>query len=91
MIGLPEKGRGERGGFFIWRHWAAFYALLPDIVPHEILGTAHGLTNTIRFASLFCVFGGILIIAKRQKRILGKGGEEELNAEVGRLDMFITE
>ena len=34
-------------GFFIWGHWAAFYALLPDIVPYEILGTTYGLTNTI--------------------------------------------
>jgi len=36
-------------GFFIWGHWAAFYALLPDIVPYKILGTAYGLTNTIHF------------------------------------------
>jgi MFS family permease len=36
-------------GFFIWGHWAAFYALLPEIVPYEILGTAYGLTNTIHF------------------------------------------
>jgi sugar phosphate permease len=36
-------------GFFIWGHWAAFYALLPDIVPYETLGTAYGLTNTIHF------------------------------------------
>jgi len=36
-------------GFFMWGHWAAFYALLPDIVPYEILGTAYGLTNTIHF------------------------------------------
>lgn len=36
-------------GFFIWGHWAAFYALLPDIVPYEILGTAYGFTNTIHF------------------------------------------
>jgi MFS family permease len=36
-------------GFFIWGHWAAFYALLPDIVPYEILGTAYGLTHTIHF------------------------------------------
>ena len=36
-------------GFFIWGHWAAFYALLPDIVPYEVLGTAYGLTNTIHF------------------------------------------
>ena len=76
-------------GFFIWGHWAAFYALLPDIVPYEILGTAYGLTNTIHFlgsliapwatgwvrdvtasfswglylAAIFCVFGGILILA----------------------------
>jgi len=36
-------------GFFIWGHWAAFYALLPDIVPYKILGTTYGLTNTIHF------------------------------------------
>ncbi len=36
-------------GFFIWGHWAAFYALLPDIVPYQILGTTYGLTNTIHF------------------------------------------
>jgi len=36
-------------GFFIWGHWAAFYALLPDMVPYEILGTTYGLTNTIHF------------------------------------------
>jgi ACS family glucarate transporter-like MFS transporter len=78
-------------GFFIWGHWAAFYALLPDIVPYEILGTAYGLTNTIHFtgsliapwmtgrvkdvtasfswglylAAVFCVVGGILILAVR--------------------------
>ena len=76
-------------GFFIWGHWAAFYALLPDIVPYEILGTAYGLTNTIHFlgsliapwatgwikdvtasfswglylAGIFCILGGILILA----------------------------
>jgi len=36
-------------GFFIWGQWAAFYALLPDIVPYEVLGTTYGLTNTIHF------------------------------------------
>jgi sugar phosphate permease len=36
-------------GFFIWGQWAALYALLPDIVPYEILGTTYGLTNTIDF------------------------------------------
>lgn len=36
-------------GFFLWGHWAAFYSLLPDIVPYEILGTAFGLTNTFHF------------------------------------------
>ncbi len=76
-------------GFFIWGHWAAFYALLPDIVPYEILGTAYGFTNTIHFlgsivapwvtgwikdfsasfswglylGAIFCVLGGILILA----------------------------
>ena len=85
-------------GFFIWGHWAAFYALLPDIVPYEILGTAYGLTNTIHFlgsliapwvtgwvkdttasfswglyiSALFCVLGGILILAVRPSFRLGK-------------------
>ena len=85
-------------GFFIWGHWAAFYALLPDIVPYEILGTAYGLTNTIHFlgslsapwvtgwvkdttasfawglylSALFCVLGGILILAVRPPFRLGK-------------------
>jgi MFS family permease len=36
-------------GFFVWGHWAAFWALLPDVVPYEILGTTYGLTNTIHF------------------------------------------
>lgn len=36
-------------GFFIWGLWAAFYALLPDMIPYEVLGTAYGLTNTIHF------------------------------------------
>ncbi len=36
-------------GFFIWGHWAAFYSLLPDMVPYEILGTTYGLTNTFHF------------------------------------------
>jgi MFS family permease len=36
-------------GFFIWGHWAAFYALLPEIVPYNVLGTTYGLTNTIHF------------------------------------------
>lgn len=40
-------------GFFIWGHWAAFYSLLPDIVPYEILGTTYGLTNTIHFLGSF--------------------------------------
>ncbi len=78
-------------GFFIWGHWAAFYALLPDIVPYEILGTAYGLTNTVHFlgsliapwatgwikdvtasfswglylAAIFCILGGMLILAVR--------------------------
>ena len=85
-------------GFFIWGHWAAFYALLPDIVPYEILGTAYGLTNTIHFlgsliapwltgwvkdvtasfswglylSAIFCVFGGILILAVRPPFRFGK-------------------
>lgn len=36
-------------GLFMWGIWAPAYALLPDIVPREILGTAYGLTNTIHF------------------------------------------
>lgn len=36
-------------GFFVWGHWAAFYALLSEIVPYRILGTTYGLTNTIHF------------------------------------------
>jgi MFS family permease len=85
-------------GFFIWGHWAAFYALLPDIVPYEILGTAYGLTNTIHFlgsliapwatgwikdvtasfswglylAAIFCILGGILIMAVRPSFGFGK-------------------
>jgi len=85
-------------GFFIWGHWAAFYALLPDIVPYEILGTTYGLTNTIHFlgsliapwatgwvkdvtasfswglylASIFCIFGGLLIFAVRPVFRFGK-------------------
>jgi len=85
-------------GFFIWGHWAAFYALLPDIVPYQILGTTYGLTNTIHFlgslmapwatgwvrdvtasfswglylAAIFCVLGGILILAVKPSFRLGK-------------------
>ena len=85
-------------GFFCWGHWAAFYALLPDIVPYEILGTAYGLTNTIHFlgsllapwvtrwirdatasfswglyvSALFCMVGGLLILAVRPPFRLGK-------------------
>ena len=36
-------------GFFAWGHWAAFYALIADIVPYEIRGTCYGLTNSINF------------------------------------------
>jgi OPA family glycerol-3-phosphate transporter-like MFS transporter len=36
-------------GFFIWGHWGAFYALLPDIVPDKVLGTTYGLMNTFHF------------------------------------------
>ena len=38
-----------RGTFFIWGHWAAFDALLPDRVPYKIPGTTFGLTKTIHF------------------------------------------
>jgi hypothetical protein len=36
--------------------WAAFYSLLPDIVPYEILGTTYGLTNTIHFLGSLIAF-----------------------------------
>jgi MFS family permease len=36
-------------GFFGWGHWAAFYALLSDIVPYKILGATYGLANTAHF------------------------------------------
>jgi len=36
-------------GFFAWGHWAAFYALIADIVPGEVQGTCYGLTNSINF------------------------------------------
>ena len=36
-------------GFFIWGPWAAFHALLPEIVPYEILGRTYGFMNTIQF------------------------------------------
>lgn len=36
-------------GFFVWGHWAAFYALIADIVPREVQGTCYGLTNSINF------------------------------------------
>ncbi len=36
-------------GFFIWGIWAPIYAMIPELVPPELLGTAYGLTNTIHF------------------------------------------
>jgi MFS family permease len=36
-------------GLFAWGHWAAFYALIADIVPNEVRGTCYGLTNSINF------------------------------------------
>jgi len=36
-------------GFFAWGHWAAFYALIADIVPDEVRGTCYGLTNSTNF------------------------------------------
>jgi len=36
-------------GFFIWGYYPALHALLSDIVPYKILGTAYGLTNTIHY------------------------------------------
>jgi MFS family permease len=36
-------------GFFVWGHWAAFYAIIADIVPKEVQGSCYGLTNSINF------------------------------------------
>lgn len=36
-------------GFFVWGIWAPMYALIPELVPREILGTTYGLTNTFHF------------------------------------------
>jgi MFS family permease len=36
-------------GFFAWGHWAAFYALVADIVPEDVRGACYGLTNSINF------------------------------------------
>jgi len=36
-------------GFFVWGQWAAFYALIADIVPDEVRGTSYGLSNSINF------------------------------------------
>ena len=36
-------------GFFSWGLWAAFYALIADVVPDEIRGACYGLTNSINF------------------------------------------
>jgi sugar phosphate permease len=41
-------------GAFLWGHWAAYYSLIPEIVPKEILGSVYGLTNSIHF------IGGLL-------------------------------
>ena len=41
-------------GVFVWGHWAAYYSLIPEIVPKEILGTVFGITNSIHF------IGGLL-------------------------------
>ena len=40
-------------GFFAWGHWAAYYSLLPSLVPQEIHGTVYGLTNSIHFIGGF--------------------------------------
>ncbi len=36
-------------GFFFWGAWAPAYAMIPEMVPPQMLGTAFGLTNTIHF------------------------------------------
>lgn len=41
-------------GAFLWGHWAAYYSLIPEMVPKEILGTIYGITNSIHF------IGGLL-------------------------------
>ena len=40
-------------GFFAWGHWAAYYSLLPSLVPQEIHGTVYGLTNSTHFIGGF--------------------------------------
>ena len=40
-------------GLFVWGHWAAYYSLLPSLVPQEIHGTVYGLTNAIHFIGGF--------------------------------------
>ncbi|MFH0787330.1 MAG: MFS transporter [Pseudomonadota bacterium] len=41
-------------GVFVWGHWAAYYSLISEIVPKEILGSVYGITNSIHF------IGGLL-------------------------------
>jgi MFS family permease len=41
-------------GCFVWGHWAAYYALIPEMVPPTILGTVFGFTNSVHF------IGGLL-------------------------------
>jgi sugar phosphate permease len=41
-------------GMFLWGHWAAYYSLIPEMVPQSILGTVFGFTNSIHF------IGGLL-------------------------------
>ena len=41
-------------GCFVWGHWAAYYSLIPEMVPKSILGTVFGFTNSIHF------IGGLL-------------------------------
>lgn len=36
-------------GFFFWGTWAPAYAMLPEMVPPQVLGTAFGLSNTVHF------------------------------------------
>jgi sugar phosphate permease len=63
VFGLGIRGRWEAWimggmifivGMFVWGHWAAYYSLIPEMVPQSILGTVFGFTNSIHF------IGGLL-------------------------------
>ncbi|MDP2937336.1 MAG: MFS transporter [Dehalococcoidia bacterium] len=58
LIGMAIQGRASPwvlaalfflAGFFFWGIWAPTYALLPEMVPPQVLGTAYGLINTVHF------------------------------------------